>query len=531
MSPLSYLLLTTIKNRIKQLRHNPAQLVLVIFFIAMLGMVIFASTQSTGQEQGGRPLGELGVIVLALYILIFMSVCLKGLTSGASFYSMADVNLLFATPIKQQRVLFYGLFRQLGTSLLIGFFILFQYTWLNQQYGLSFPGMLAVFLGYCLTVFCAQLTSMVIYSFTSGDGNRQKTVRFILYALIVAVLAAVAVPVLGASSLTDWPMKEFYPDVRLYAAVHAGSSALLAFFPVAGWLKTAVIGCIGGNLLLMLLGIAGAAAYVAALVMVILKTHPDFYEDVLKATEVSFTSITASKQGKMREVVPQNVKVGKAGISGGKGPGVFFYKHMLENRRSGLLLLDNTTLLFAAIAIIYAFFMKSGGIVAVFIFATYMQLFSSSMGRWLRELTLPYVYLIPADPFKKLIGLCRESICKAAVEAVVVMVPIGIIVSAGPLDIAVCVIARFTFSLLFMAGNIVVERIFGEVVNKVLIIGLFLLAMMLLALPGIIVGAILGNAYGTAAAMLVISVWNTGISALVAFLCRDILDYAELNNK
>lgn len=531
MSALSYLLFTTIKNRIKQLKKNPAQLILVLFFIAMLAMTVFASTLSSEIDRPARPVGELGVIVLALYIFIFMMICAKGLSSGASFYSMADVNLLFATPIRQQRILFYGLFRQLGTSLLVGFFILFQYTWLNQQYGLSFPGMLAVFFGYCLTVFCAQLTSMVIYSFTSGNDSRQKTVKFILYALALAAAAAVAVPALGASNLADWPMKNFYSDPRLYTAVHAGSSALLAFFPVAGWLKTAVIGCIGGNILLVFLGLAGTAAYVLALVMVILKTHPDFYEDVLKATEVSFTAITASKQGKMREVVPKNVKVGKAGIGGGKGPGVFFYKHMLENRRSGLWLLDNTTLLFAVIAIIFAFFMKDEGIVGVFVFATYMQLFSSSMGRWLRELIQPYVYLIPADPFKKLIGICRESICKAAVEAVVVMVPVGIIVSASPLDIAVCVIARFTFSLLFMAGNIVVERIFGEVVNKVLIIGLFIFAMLILALPGVVVGIILGNAYGTAAAMLVISVWNTGVSALVAFLCRDILNYAELNNK
>lgn len=531
MKALSYLLLTTMKNRIKQLKNNPAQLILAIFFVAMLGLVVFTSTLPTERVHAARPLSELGAIILALYTMIFLAISVKGLSSGASFYSMADVNLLFATPIKKQRILFYGLVRQLGTSLLLGFFILFQYGWLNEQYNVSIFGLFVICIGYCLTVFCAQLTAMVIYSLTSGNEARQKAIKFILYALGIAAVLAIALPVLKAWNSSDWPMKEFYSDARFGAAVSAADSPVLALFPVAGWLKAAVIGCIGGQVASIFAGLAGIAAYVIILVTVIIKMRSDFYEDVLKATEISFTAVTASKQGKMREATPAKVKVGKTGIGGGSGPGVFFYKHMLENRRSGLFLLDSTTMLFAVISIIFAFFMKGDGIIPIFVFATYMQLFSTSTGRWLRELILPYIYLIPADPFKKLIGVCRENIFKSAIESVVVMVPVGLIVSASPLDILVCVLARFSFSLLFMAGNIVVERLFGEIVSKVLILGVFIIAMAILALPGVIVGILLGTAFGAAAAMPVIAAWNVGISALIIFLCRDILNYAELNNK
>lgn len=93
----------------------------------------------------------------------------------------------------------------------------------------------------------------------------------------------------------------------------------MTFFPVAGWLKAAAGGAIGGEPLPLVLGLGGTAAYIAALVLLITRTHPDFYEDVLKATEISFSAVTASKEGKMAEPVPANVKVGKTGIGAGRG--------------------------------------------------------------------------------------------------------------------------------------------------------------------------------------------------------------------
>ena len=215
----------------------------------------------------------------------------------------------------------------------------------------------------------------------------------------------------------------------------------------------------------------------------------------------------------------------------GRGPVYFFYKHRLENRRSRLLLIDTTTLIWASISIVFAVFMHDGGIVPVFIFATYLQVFSSSMGRWLRELTLPYVYMLPISPFRKLIGICRENIYKAAVEAFIVMVPVGLILGASPVIISFCVVARFSFSLLFMAGHILSERIFGQIISKALIIGLFIITMLVIALPGIIIGVLLGTFVNITAAMGSIILWNLIAAVVVTYLCRDILNYAELNNR
>ncbi len=518
MKALPYLFFTTLKNRIKELRKHPSQLILVLLFAAMLVLAVVSAGLPSGEPQALRPMAELRAMMLALYAVMFLMLCHNGLSSGASFYSMADVNLLFATPLRQQRILFYGLFRQLGTSALLGFFLLFQYSWVNSLYGLSFPSLLVIMLGYCLTVFCAQLTSMVVYAFTSGDERKRKAVKYTLYALAASAVLLAGLPALRAED-------------KLAAITAAADGPVLTFFPVAGWLKAAAGGAIGGEPLPLVLGLGGTAAYIAALVLLITRTHPDFYEDVLKATEISFSAVTASKEGKMAEPVPANVKVGKTGIGAGRGAGVFFYKHRLERRRSRIFLLDTLTLVWAGACVLFAFFMRDEGIVPVFVFATYMQVFSSSTGRWLRELLMPYIYMLPEPPFKKLVGVCRESILQSAAEAVIVMVPVGLVVGASPLDILGCALARFGFALLFMAGNILVERLFGQMMNKGLIIGLFFLAMILLALPGVIAGAVLGMAAGVFAAMAVMTAWCAAAAALIAFLCRDILDVAELNNR
>lgn len=64
------------------------------------------------------------------------------------------------------------------------------------------------------------------------------------------------------------------------------------------------------------------------------------------------------------------------------GPSAFFYKHLLENRRARLFVLDTTSLIFLATTLVFAFFLREAGIFPIFLFSPHMQVFSS-MGRWL----------------------------------------------------------------------------------------------------------------------------------------------------
>ena len=526
MSAIPYLYLTTIKNSLKQLKKHPSKLITYLVFLALLVFVLISPNFSGGSSQMPQGnMSELSAMVFALYLFVLLPGVMRGFSSGASFFSMADVNLLFSTPISKKKILLYGMIKQLGTTLMVGFFLLFQYAWLNERYGLSVGGLLIILLGYSLTIFLAQLLAMLIYSFTSGDDVLRKKVKTAVIALVVLTVAGMLFPLLRVGTFS------------LAAAVEAANAPWLSFFPVAGWLRCGAAGAIAGQWLPPLLSLCAWIVATIGLVMVITKSRADFYEDVLKATEVSFTAITAAKEGKMQDASPTNVKVGRTGLGKGWGSSAFYYKHRIENRRARVFFLDMMSLTMLGVSLLFAFFMRSmdGNIIAVFAFSTYMQFFSVATGRWAKELLFPFVYLIPDKPFRKLVMICMESIQKSVLEALLFYIPVMFLLKASPLVIFACVLARVGFGLLFIAGNVLMERVFGSLINKALIIILYFLMMILLAAPGVVGGVFLAmalpEALRIAAAFLVIFLWNVLISAAVVFFCRNILDYAELNNR
>ncbi|CCX37226.1 putative uncharacterized protein [Clostridium sp. CAG:1013] len=233
-------------------------------------------------------------------------------------------------------------------------------------------------------------------------------------------------------------------------------------------------------------------------------------------------------------MVPKNVRVGKSGLGKGWGASAIYYKHRVENRRSGVLLISNMSLLFCVIILVFSFFMREEGIVPVFAFATYMQLFSVALGRFNRELIKPYIYLIPEPPLKKLLYALKESLLTDAMEALVLFVIVGLVMGASPVEIIFCVLARISFALLFTAGNVLVERVFGMVSSKALIFLFYFLALLLMAVPGIVLAVVLSvvvPVFTVAVALAGMTAVNVVIGVLVLWLCRNLLQYAELNNK
>jgi hypothetical protein len=179
--------------------------------------------------------------------------------------------------------------------------------------------------------------------------------------------------------------------------------------------------------------------------------------------------------------------------------------------------------------IVFSLLMRS--IYAVFAMATYMQIFTVMLGRFNRELTKPYIYLVPEPPLKRLLWSLAELLPSSFVEALVIFVPVGLILDLGFFDILLCVLARLSFAFLFTAGNIVVERLWGGVTSRMLVVLLYFAAASLLAAPGIVLAVWLTGVLGESVAVLLLALTAANIPAslLALFLCRNMLEYAELN--
>ena len=517
MKALTYLTLTRIKNSLKSFFKSPSRILLVLVFAGLFVMLLFTSGgTAAGVNAGARDIRELYGIVLGFYLIMFVILARSGLSNGASFFTMADVNNIFAAPFSQRSVLLYGLVRQLGTTFMMAFFLLYQYGWLNNVYGIGLRGIIGIVIGYMLTVYCSQLVAMGIYSYTSCDDKRRAIVSRLLYALSFLVLALMVKDVFSAANKLE--------------AVIAGSNAVWTdFIPIAGWLRAFFAGLMAGDWLRAGLGLLAVAAFIAGFTALVVRLDADFYEDVLVATEASHSAITAQKEGRVAENTPRNVKVGKTGLGAGLGASALFFKHRVENRRSKTFLFDSVSLIMIALTLAFAYFLREEGIWPAFFMSAYTMIFTSSTGRWVRELVYPYVYLIPESPFKKLIMLCGESTLRYAAESAVAMIGAGLIVGAAPLEIAACVVCRFSLSLLFMASNFLTERLFGAVPGKALQVTFFFLVMIIIAIPGIVAGILVSTIASASIGLFAAAAWFVAVSALVAFLCRNILSNSEYN--
>ncbi len=519
---LSYILRTKLKNNLKEFVKRPARLILTLIFIALFAVTIVGGSAGAEEHAGKlRDFSELSAGITALLVIIFATTFYSGFDKGGSVFSMADVNFLFPSPLNKRSVLFFGLIQRMGTSLFIGFFILFQYTMLHVNYGISIGGLFLIFIAYSLTAFLGQTCAMFLYILTS-DSDRKKKIAKTIFILYIAALCAYV----GVNVLKNM-------DNILTTLVECGNSLVIRSFPFAGWISACVDGIYTGNFIEAGIWLALSVAAFWAVLIVMSRSKREYYEDVLASTETAYNALCAVKEGKSAENTPRNIKVGKAGIDKGIGSSAIFFKHRVESRRAGGFIIAPSALIFAAITIGFSFFMKEAGIVAVFSFATYMQIFTVAAGRFNLELMKPYIYLIPEPPLKKLLYSLCELFPTALLEGIVIFVPVSFILGLSPVECVLAVLVRVSFAFLFTVGSIAVERIWGGSLSKVVGVLLYFVIDLAMAVPGIALygglsfaGVVIGSAAATL--MVCLFIGNVLISVLVLFLCRNMLQYAEI---
>ena len=517
---IAYLLSKKLKNSIKQLFKNPARLIYAIVIVALIVFVAISGDKSVDENTVFRNPKELSAGITALYIIMFSFISYNGFKNGATMFKMPDVNLLFTSPIHPRKTLFYGLFQQLGTSLLLGLFILYQYAWLHSVFGITFVQLLFILLGYSLSVFAAQLTAMVIYSFTSYDEKKKKIVATLFFGIIIAY----------ALGLVMFLLKDM--DNVLPNLITAGNSIFVRLMPAGGWIGGIVTGILVNDFSMIMLGVVLTVVYIAGMTILLSFAKQDYYEDVLKTSEEQQMLSSAQKEGRTIESVGK-VKIGKTGLTKGEGASAFYYKHKLEERRARRFILEPVTIVFMIISIIFAIFMKNFGIVSIFAYTTYMQLISVKMGRFSKELSKPYIYLVPESSFKKIIYSIAQSFAGFLAEAVILYIALAFIMKLTPYDVVILVLARLSFSYMYTAGNILIQRVFGTLSSRTLIYIFYMLAVLIMAAPGM-VAAILVSTSGWfllsqhVLPFLAMTLCNIPITLLVIYLCRNVLKYAEL---
>ncbi|MDD4012045.1 MAG: putative ABC exporter domain-containing protein [Sphaerochaetaceae bacterium] len=507
--PLAYLLLTRLKNSLLGLIRKPAGIVCMLFMTAALVMVIRSGNESSYGETY-RDIRELQAGASILFCFLFFTLSANGFSNGGSIFTLSDVNFLFNAPLSSTRILVYGLFQQIARNLLLGIFLLFQYSWIHGVYGAGYGLILSSLACYAMVIFLGQLAAMSIYAFSQrGEG-----IAMAIKAFYGVLLAAYVLPLLFA--LTQGG------DL-----LESGVSVLsgpLSWFPVAGWLSSAAFGShLAFSLLLCL-------AFIAVLIFLLMAFDPDYYEDVLLTAETANSQAVASKEGRMVESAPKHIKLGKVGLEHGKGSSAIYFKHRIEDRRAKASFIGIGELAMMIGSLAFAYIMRGEGILPGLLFGAYMQVFSVILGRFNKEISKPLVYLIPSRAYSKLLFTIASSLETYAKEAVLYAAGFTFIFKGGIGFFLSCLLARFSFAMLILSIHIIMQRLFGALNSKVLTITLYFLFFILMAAIGVVAAFLLVKDPSLPVFMLVEGLCNAMVALLALLLCRNVLSTAELNS-
>lgn len=543
MNALIYLTRKQIKNFFRDLLHHPGRLVAYLVMAALLVFTLVA-----GQKEPPKAAAQysdiriLHGIFLGWFLFLGVATLLASLKSGTTMFKMSDVNFLFVSPISPKRILNYGLMKQTAAMLFGFIFLLFYSGMLMENFNVGPSGAVALIVYSVVLLIVIQLLSLLIYNYSNGDPKRKNTVRAVLYLY----LGLMVVTALGVFQ------RQGGGTQAIYAAI---SSPYLEYFPIIGWTQGAVFGLINGNMQAAAVYAALLAASFVLLLALFRKSDADYYEDVLQSTETQFEARQAMKEKRTassstRSVNPgKKARVGKTGLGGGWGADTFLYKHLCEARRRSRLVFFNTTTAIVLIVDIVLTHIVSAArgsgsapvpdhlMLTAFAVDLYILFLMNAAGDWSRELSKPYIYLVPADPFHKLIWASMTSVLKPLADGAVFFTVTAVVVHANPLTALACFLAYGSFGLLFLAGNILSQRTMGSMSNRGLMAMLFMLLLLLLMAPGIALSVlvyVLTVAKAANSLLFVASLpmigWNIAASLVVIFCSRNLLSNTEVSN-
>lgn len=503
MRSLIYLSSHRLKNKLFELLHKPGKLILSLVFIAVIVMNLFVDRVL---PSASRPISEFYAIIFAFYIVCFIAESVKGFGRGGSIFTLSDVSFLFMSPIKPTAVLFHGMLGKLGTSVWMGLAFVYQFLLLRSFYPVGVYDMLIAVVGYAAVVFLSQLTGMLLYFFTCTDEAR---VSYGKKAFYLVILLFVVIFVSGCD----------FSRLSFGTVAASVTRPVMYLFPVAGWVFAFVRGVLEGRVLVLASGLALCLIFTVVTFVILSRSKHGYYEDVLVTAEKN-AELSAQERIAVRKKVNSNIR---GGIGKGRGVSVFYRKHQLENRRAGTRLFTPMSLYYLLLIGIYGF-VFANDVITLFIFSCMISVHTVLSGRWLRELTMPWIYMVPGSPSGKLFFILPELLPKILAESIVQCLLIAFICRSGASLTAALIFARISFSFLLTAAALFTSKIMREREKSNIFVLLCMFFGMLFSLPSLI--AVFGLVYmgmGTIIAFIALAVINTVISFAVLFMSRNLV--------
>ncbi len=520
MKAMTYLVLTNIKATLRYMKKKKGQIVLWVFLIAVFVMMIFTNN-NVNESANWVPDEYLSTAFAALVILVAGFTISNGIKKGSSSYRKADVMFVFPSPVSPRLILIYGFLKQLGISVLVVLWFVFQSVNVRNIFGYTAQGFYLFLIPVFFVVLYMPVSSMLIYSTTlRKEGSRKIFERI---ALFIGAIAAAA--------FIYFTVK--FGDPLEAAAVLIGGG-WFEYVPILGWLVALLKGAKFGFTMWTWTAMGLLIAGLALILWRLLSSEIPFYEEVLKQTEERERLIEQKRSGGSNmNLGPKKAR--KASIEYKKpGPKAIFYRQLLEFKKAGFLFADKTTLIMMVIGVAGGFLLKKNhaNIALALYAAIYLNFLFSFGGKWIKELSTPFVYLMPGSALSKLWYATAANHIKHTVDGAAVFIPIMIITGSDPVLTIGMIFAYASIAALFIYSEVLSRRLFGAMYKSIMANLLKILFIMILTAPAITAFAVMTSVpaleFIAWTAPIAVVAYCSLISLLIMLFGKKIFSDAEL---
>ena len=382
------------------------------------------------EEDIAQMMQVIELIAGGVILLVFVLNSLSADKNGCAVFLQADVNLLFASPMKPQSVLLFRLMTQIGTSLVLSIYLLFQVPNLVINLGIPLLGAIAVIFTWALVLILSKLLQVLLYTVSSTYPSTKKYIRPAIFALV---------GIIGAAFLLYWKDSGTDP---LTAAVQFFNAPITRWIPVWGWLKGFCMFAIEGNILYLIISLILLIATTVALVWVIWTIRVDFYEDAMAKSEETAELQRAAESGNavaVRQKKDRSEKLRRDGLRHGWGASVYFFKTMYNRFRFaplGIFTKTTVTYLIAGVgtAFILRFMMEIQSFIPVALVLAGLAFFRSLGNPLSQDTGMDSFIMIPESPWAKMFYSLLGGSVSCLLDLLPAMLVATVLLQANPLE-------------------------------------------------------------------------------------------------
>lgn len=516
MQAVMYLLKRQYINKIKRVFSSVFSAIITIFSVLAIGSsFVFAFISKRPNVDTVLAESMMAGIVLLIGVILYNSF----LSRDTGILTMSDANFLFTGPFEKRTVLAYLLISTAPASFLTAFFICFYFPFMLGPALTAFKFIVTLFI-LSLLFGCIYLSYYYLYIVDIDKPGLKKLIRKIFLAIIGALVLVFVVVLINTNF-----------DFKL-AAQTVFTHYLYNFFPIFGWAKWAISSLLTNNILfgfipaVILLIISNIGLCIA-----LYNVKTDFYEKTLEDS-VSLQKILDDKKANgnvdVRTVAKLKNKVSTVNFN--QGAAAIYSRQKLEKSKLSI----GARFRDFYLGLFYVAFGLIFGMDFYFVLAMvgFSVLSMSLNDSWHREFKKPYVFLIPASSFSKLISSILPGLIKSLVSGGVSIIIAAILYKINPLDLIAYLLIFASFVVLFIFAEVLTYRIIGSSANVAAITFIRMLFVFVTCIPSIIVLVTIIIITKDTPSILTISACmmliNLASSALLAYLSRRLFENSEL---